>query len=61
MPSLKVAVHGAVGAGKTTLARGLRGEKLPGVDAHIQQLVPHKVMIWDFAGRDDSYSTHQVK
>lgn len=73
MPSLKVVLVGAVGAGKTTLARGLLDGKIAqtlpprtrGVDVHIQPWVPDfdpplEVLIWDFAGHDDYHSTHQV-
>ena len=73
VPSLKVVLVGAVRAGKTTLARGLLdgeiAQALPlrtrGVDVHIQPWVPDfdpplEVVIWDFAGHDDYYSTHQV-
>ncbi|CAM9634178.1 unnamed protein product, partial [Laminaria digitata] len=71
--SLKVVLVGAVRAGKTTLARGLLdgeiAQTLPprtrGVDVHIQPWVPKfdpplEVVIWDFAGHDDYYSTHQL-
>lgn len=73
VPSVKVVLVGAVRAGKTTLTRGLlegeiAEERLPrtrGVDVHIQPWVPDftprlEVAIWDFAGHDDYYSTHQV-
>lgn len=73
VPSVKVVLVGAVCAGKTTLARGLlNGEiaqafpsRTRGVDVHIQPWVPNftpplEVVIWDFAGHDDYYSTHQV-
>ena len=72
---LKVVLVGAVCAGKTTLTRGLlQGEPAPttesartrGVDVHIQPWRPDpaqplEVLIWDFAGHSDYYSTHQVK
>lgn len=73
VPNLKVVLVGTVRAGKTTLARGLlEGEiaqepplRTRGVDVHIQPWVPDfdpplEVVIWDFAGHDDYYSTHQV-
>lgn len=73
VPSLKVVLVGATCAGKTTLARGLLDGELArplpprtrGVDVHIQQWMPDltprlEVAIWDFAGHDDYYSTHQV-
>lgn len=72
VPSLKVVLVGAVRAGKTTLTRGLlNGEiarTLPprtrGVDVHKPWVPdfdpPLEVVIWDFAGHDDYYSTHQV-
>ncbi|CAM9165329.1 unnamed protein product [Ectocarpus sp. 6 AP-2014] len=73
VPSLKVVLVGAVGAGKTTLARGLLDGKIAqtlpprtrGIDVHIQPWVPDfdpplEVLIWDFAGHDDYHSTHQM-
>ncbi|CAN0222022.1 unnamed protein product, partial [Ectocarpus fasciculatus] len=73
VPRVKVVLVGAVRAGKTTLTRGLVdgeiGEESPhrtrGVDVHIQPWVPDftprlEVAIWDFAGHDDYYSTHQL-
>lgn len=73
MPSVKVVLVGAVRAGKTTLTRALlEGEiaeehpsRTRGVDVHIQPWVPDftprlEVVMWDFAGHDDYYSTHQV-
>ncbi|CAM9300333.1 unnamed protein product [Sphacelaria rigidula] len=65
---------GAVCAGKTTLVRGLRkGEPAPtaesertrGVDVHIQPWRPNsteplEVLMWDFAGHSEYYSTHQI-
>lgn len=72
---LKVVLLGAVCAGKTTLARGLqRGKPAPttesertrGVDVHIQPCKPNlakplEMVIWDFAGHSDYFSTHQVR
>lgn len=72
---LKVVLLGAVRAGKTTLVRGLRkgkaaptkdGERTRGVDVLIQPWRPNpaqplEVVIWDFAGHADYYSTHQVE
>ncbi|CAN0337242.1 unnamed protein product, partial [Ectocarpus sp. 13 AM-2016] len=73
VPSLKVVLVGAVHAGKTTLTRGLLDGKLAkvppprtrGVDVHINPWTPNfdppvEVVIWDFAGHDDYYSTHQL-
>eukprot|EP00903_Cladosiphon_okamuranus_P009162 g8755.t1 len=73
VPSVKLVLIGAVCAGKTTLTRGLLdghlAEELPsrtrGVDVHIEPWVPDftpplEVTIWDFAGHDDYYSTHQL-
>ncbi|CAM9405323.1 unnamed protein product [Ectocarpus fasciculatus] len=73
VPSLKVVLVGAVHAGKTTLTRGLLDEKLlevppprtRGVDVHVSPWTPKfdppvEVVIWDFAGHDDYYSTHQL-
>ena len=65
----------AVCAGKTTLTRGLlqgkpapttESERTRGVDVQIQPWRPDpaqplEVLIWDFAGHSDYYSTHQVK
>ncbi|CAN0032022.1 unnamed protein product, partial [Sphacelaria rigidula] len=70
---LKVVLIGAVCAGKTTLARGLRhGKPTPptdrectrGVDIHIEPwrpvpAQPIEVVMWDFAGYSDYYSSHQ--
>lgn len=72
---LKVVLVGAVRAGKTTLARGLRkgraaptadSERTRGVDVHIKPWRPDptgplEVVMWDFAGHADYYSTHQVR
>lgn len=72
---LKVVIVGAIFAGKTTLARGLReGKPVPtredertrGVDVHISPWRPHdnnplEVSLWDFAGHAGYYSTHQVR
>ncbi|CAB1120871.1 unnamed protein product [Ectocarpus sp. CCAP 1310/34] len=73
VPSLKVVFVGAVHAGKTTLTRGLLDGKLAklppprtrGVDVHVNPWTPNfdppvEVVIWDFAGHDDYYSTHQL-
>ncbi|CAM9902384.1 unnamed protein product, partial [Sphacelaria rigidula] len=72
---LKMVLVGAACAGKTTLARGLRrGEPAPtaesertrGVDVQIQPWRPKpsqplEVLMWDFAGHAEYYSTHQVR
>eukprot|EP00903_Cladosiphon_okamuranus_P007165 g6957.t1 len=72
VPRVKLVLIGAVCAGKTTLTRGLLdghiAEELPsrtrGVDIHIEPWVPDftplDVAIWDFAGHNDYYSTHQL-
>ncbi|CAM9528387.1 unnamed protein product [Ectocarpus fasciculatus] len=73
VPSLKVVLVGAVHAGKTTLTRGLLDGKIlkvppprtRGVDVHVSPWTPNfdppvEVVIWDFAGHDDYYSTHQL-
>ncbi|CAM9783520.1 unnamed protein product, partial [Sphacelaria rigidula] len=71
---LKMVLVGAVCAGKTTLARGLRkgkpaptaeSERTRGVDVHIQPWRPNsteplEVLMWDFAGHVEYYSTHQI-
>ncbi|CAM9988209.1 unnamed protein product, partial [Sphacelaria rigidula] len=70
---LKMVLIGAICAGKTTLARGLRkgkptptaeSERTRGVDVHIEPWRPNptkplEVLMWDFAGHAQYYSTHQ--
>lgn len=72
---LKMVLVGAVCVGKTTMARGLRegkptptkqSERTRGVDVHMEPWRPNpaqplEVVMWDFAGHSDYYSTHQVK
>lgn len=72
---LKVVLVGASGAGKTSLARGLQqgqpnptteSERTRGVDVHIHPWTPTdgrplQVVMWDFAGHAEYYSTHQVR
>ena len=72
---LKIVLVGAVCAGKTTLARGLKkgepdptgkSERTRGVDIHIEPWRPNptqplEVLMWDFAGHTEYYSTHQVR
>lgn len=72
--TLKVVLVGAAGAGKTSLTRGLlqgdhaatvESECIRGTDVHIMPWRPNpsqplEVVMWDFAGHSDHYSTHQV-